>query len=412
MNRSIVYQFKKKYEALNLTAKNKLKDDVTSIKSDNLKNLDQLIPECIENLKNNGIKVHLVKNAKDAGKKLAELVNDEPVIVKSKSNAINQIDLNKAIPKTKVVETDLGDFISQVVKKHDKHPVLPALSLTPKEIADKLNSEFKANISDSPKEIANWVRNYLRETIKKANIGLTGANVITKEGEIFLLENEGNISLISRMPVKHVVISGVEKIVSESTDALKITQALANWGTGQKRATYVSIITGPSKTADIQNELIIGAQGTKEVDLILIDDRETYKKAGLEEVLKCINCGACLSLCPAYHMSEQMDQYEGIKAMADRYIKNFCNNSETKKDTEPKCMLKNNEDFYEMPFLCTTCGMCSNICPVGIKLREILLLIRKNSEQPVNNLRMFKYIEKYGNPFGDKGKEVEELYCC
>ena len=85
---------------------------------------------------------------------------------------------------------------------------------------------------------------------------------------------------------------------------------------------------------------------------------------------------------------------------------------ETKKDTEPKCMLKNNEDFYEMPFLCTTCGMCSNICPVGIKLREILLLIRQNSEQPVNNLRMFKYIEKYGNPFGDKGKEVEELYCC
>ena len=392
MNRSIVYSFKNKYAKLNLTAKNKLKEEVTQIKERSLKELDLLIPRTIKKLEENGIKVYIVKSHEEAGKKLANLIANEKLVVKSKSNAINQIDLKKHLPKTKVVETDLGDFLAQTLAKHDKHPVLPALSFTCEEIATTLNSKFKVKLQPDANVIANWVREHLRDLIKSAKLGLSGANIITCEGEIFLLENEGNISLVSRLPEKHIVVSGVEKIVKHSDEALKVSQAMAQWGTGQSRGTYTSIITGPSKTADIENKLIIGAQGTKEVHLILIDDRETYEKMGLEDILKCINCGACLSLCPAYHTSELTDQYEGIKALAVRYIKG--------------------ENLTDTTFACTTCGMCNTICPVGINLREILLTLRSHSEQPSNNKRMFDYVEKFGNPFGDTPEAIEELYCC
>ncbi len=392
MNRAIVYEFKNKYQRLNLTAKTKLKDEVSSIKERSLNQLDELIPKSIERMKENGINVILVKSHKEAGRELAKIIASEKLVVKSKSNAVNQINLKKHLPDTKFLETDLGDFLAQLLAKHDMHPVLPALSFTPNEIAEAIKSEYEAEVKPDAQCIADWVREHLREKIKNTKVGLTGANVISSEGEIFLVENEGNISLISRLPEKHIIVSGVEKIVEKSTEALKLTQAMANWGTGQSRATYTSIITGPSKTADIENKLIIGAQGTKEVFLILIDDRETYKRAGLEEVLKCINCGACLSLCPAYHTSELMSQYEGIKALAVRYIKT--------------------RSLGKMSFACTTCGMCEHLCPVGINLREILLKLRANSEQPCNNKRMFKYIDKYGNPFGEKPEDVEELYCC
>ncbi len=392
MNRRLVYDFKEKYSKLSKKELEKLKKELIQLKEYSLGKLDILIDDAVNAFEDNGIHVHQTDKYTEAGEILQNLINDRKFIVKSKSNVINNIKLKDYLKNTEIIETDLGDFVTQITGLHDCHPVLPALSISAEEISKSIKKKYGEDVEADPKSIAAWARNYLRNKIKDSEIGLTGANVLTTQGEIVLLENEGNISLLSRLPDVHIVVATVEKIVENSSDALKITQALGYWGTGQKRTSYVSFISGPSKTADIENKVVIGAQGAKEVHLILIDDREKFIKAGLEDILKCINCGACLSMCPAYHISDRSDQYIGIKSMAMRYLEG--------------------ELDQKVPYLCTTCGMCTQICPVGINLREILLKLRAEVGQSEANKKMIKKIEQFGNPFGEKPEEVEELYCC
>jgi len=219
-----------------------------------------------------------------------------------------------------------------------------------------------------------------------------------------ILENEGNISLVSRWPEIHIIVSGFEKIVENLEDSLKIIKASAIWGTGQDFPVYVSIISGPSKTADIQNQTVIGAQGSKEVNLILLDNGRTkLLKEGFEEILYCINCGACLDFCPVFH---QIGRNYGAKYLGSKgvifagFLEGF------KKAKEANC------------FSCISCLACYENCPVKINLPELMKKLRsyleKENLQTEANKEMIENIRKFGNPFGklEEGKIPKKLYCC
>ncbi len=65
-----------------------------------------------------------------------------------------------------------------------------------------------------------------------------------------MTENEGNIRAVSMMPKVHIVIAGVEKIVSTLEDAMQVVRAAAVYGVGQDIGTYVSVISGVSESLD------------------------------------------------------------------------------------------------------------------------------------------------------------------
>lgn len=69
-------------------------------------------------------------------------------------------------------------------------------------------------------------------------------------------------------PETHVVIAKASQVVSELKDALK--------GMKQKYAgkfpSQITVITGPSRTADIEKTLVMGAHGPKELYVFMIDD--------------------------------------------------------------------------------------------------------------------------------------------
>jgi len=412
INRILLYQFREKYEILNTQEAHELKKNISRIKDESIASIDTLISKAVSSFKKNGVtKIVQVNSYEEAEKQLVALLKGKKNIIKSKSNIINRVDIKKvstAIGVNEILETDIGDFISEVTGQHDAHPVLPSLSLTPEKIVAKFQEKFGVTIEPTPEAIVKWIRNYLRKKIEMAEVGITGANIITSDGEIVLLENEGNISLVSRLPETHIVVTTVEKIVPTIEDAMKISKALAHWGTGQNRVSYVNVITAPSKTADIQNQVIEGAQGAKELIVILIDDRKKlaekvgktihktgFRDEGFNEILKCINCGACLSLCPAYFLSmakNEKPQYKGIKEMILDYL--------------------DGQADSDMVFSCTTCHMCHEICPVGIRLGDLMLELRNSVEQPKGNKEMFEKVKKFGNPFGEKPEESKEVYCC
>jgi len=402
----VVFEYKAKREKtladLGLNPE-KFRDGFRKMKEDAFRDMGNLRKQAISNLEKNGVKVFETKNAAEAQKILKDLTADEELIIKAKTSAADEIGVDEVL-KDKLVSTDLGDFIMSISGARDMHPVFPSYHLTPKQISEIIKQKFGEEVAPDAQSIAAFARKYLREKIILATAGITGANVITADGRIVLLENEGNISLISRLPEKHIIISGWEKIVPTMEDAMKVVRAASVWGTGQDWPVYVSIISGPSKTADIQNELVIGAQGAKEVYLILLDNgREKILKDGFEELLYCINCGACLNFCPAYHElgTKYGDKYLGSKGII---LSAFM--IELLRAKESGC------------YSCTLCSACQENCPAKIDLPGMMKKIRGklNAENlgTEENKKMIGNTREFGNPFGEISEDgtPKELYCC
>lgn len=380
------------------------REEIYQIKKKSISNIKKLKRRAIEKLKENGIEVFEAKNADSAREKIKEIIGDEKIIVKAKTNTFGEIEQKGFLKDKEVIETDLGDFLIQLFQEKEIHPVIPAMHLTPEKIAIKIKEKFNQEIEARPEEIISFVRNYLRDKIQRAEVGISGANAITADGKILILENEGNISLVSRLPETHIIIAGFEKIVENLEEAIKVVKASAVFGAGQDFPVYLSIISGPSKTADIQNELLIGAQGAKRVCLILLDNgREKIIKEGFEELLYCINCGACLNFCPVFHQIGRNygDRYLGSKGVL------FAGLSENlKKGVEANC------------FSCTLCSACFENCPAKINLPEMMKKLRsfmeKENLQTKENIEMIEKIRKFGNPFGkiEEKNLPKKLYCC
>lgn len=170
-------------------------------------------------------------------------------------------------------ETDLGEFIIQLRKEKPTHIINPSVHVPREEVAKTFSELLGRPVSSEIPALVGIARDYLREKFCHADVGITGANVVSaKTGTIFIVENEGNARFVSNAPPKHICLTGIEKIVPTLSDAFKVLQVLPPYATGVFMSAYVSMITGPSKTADIEKTIVYGAHGPKELHLVLLDN--------------------------------------------------------------------------------------------------------------------------------------------
>lgn len=405
----IILSYKKKrelaIEKLGLTEK-EYKSEVTSIRRKVFEDFEGNLAIAKKSFKNNGFILHEVSDSKEAQIVLGKILKNAKFIAKSKTNTGKEVGLDEVLERFNFCETDLGDFIVQFFGEKDQHYVLPAIHISAKMIAEKINEKYKEKVKADPSDLTHYLSQKIREKILRADVGITGANFITKSGQVVLLENEGNISLVSRVPQKHIVICGVDKLTETTEDAVQLCKTAAVFGTGQDITQYISIISGPSKTADIENKLVEGAQGAKEVHLILVNNgRIKAIKSDFKDILRCINCGACINFCPVYHQLGRRygGDYIGSKGIVASFLQEN---------------LK--ESFDKGSFKCTLCAGCFENCPMKINLSSMIRKIRElqnnNSLQTKSNKEMLSKVKKYGNPFGevtDNKKDIpDELYCC
>jgi len=393
-------------EALKRIDKKEFKEKIKKIKEYSISNLDKLKKRTIENLEKQKIKVFEAKDAKEAREIALKLIPKNELIVKSKSNTIKEIGLLEILKeRNELWETDCGDFIVQITDEKASHTVSPALHIPMEKITHKIKEKFKVKLKEDVKGITAWIGKFLRKKIVKAKIGLTGANFISADGAIFIIENEGNISLVSRLPEKHIIFAGIDKIVPTMQDAITLSYAAGIWGSGVFMPSYINVIGSPSKTADIMKQKTYGMHGAKEVCLILIDNGRTkIIKESLKELLYCINCGACLYFCPVYR--QIFDNY-GFHYIGGRGI--------------GMTMLQESEKkaFDRGLYLCTTCQACKENCPFEIDIPKLIKKLRKKAiekglETRVNQ-KMMENVRAISNPFGEEveeGKIPKELFCC
>jgi L-lactate dehydrogenase complex protein LldG len=94
----------------------------------------------------------------------------------------------------------------------------------------------------------------------------------------FLIARLGTVMVSSRVspgrrinvfPEMHIIVAYTSQLVPDLKDAFR---ALRN-KYGEDFPSLVTLVTGPSRTADIEKTLVLGAHGPKELYVFLIEDR-------------------------------------------------------------------------------------------------------------------------------------------
>lgn len=383
---------KKRSSKINKSKIIKLEKKVKSIKEDSIENLGNLKEIAIDNLEKNGIEVIEAHNSFNACEIILDLIKqcNCNVIAKSKSNTLGEINIKEFLKNNNidVIETDLGDRILQLKKTDNKpvHPTGPASHLNISDIADIVNDSLNFNVSCVPREIMEVVKNDVLERIMDSNVGISGANVISaEEGAIVLVHNEGNISLVASKDL-HIIVAGVDKIVDCLEDAISIAKLETIYATGNYLTSYINIISGPSKTADIEKKLLKNMYGAERVVLILLDNGRSKVD---NETLLCIGCGNCLIHCPVYNVIGNefgFNNYLGGRGIA---LSKFIENDEI-------C-------FDSGLYICTLCGLCTVNCPVSIPTNKIIEMLRKDSANkgfyPKIHGEIKNNIKDHGSPY-------------
>ena len=91
--------------------------------------------------------------------------------------------------------------------------------------------------------------------------------LIARNGSILITNaNEGGRRL-SIFPSVHIVLAYSWQLVTDVKDGLNFMKQKY----GNQLPSMISLITGPSRTADIEKNLVLGAHGPKEVFVFLLD---------------------------------------------------------------------------------------------------------------------------------------------
>lgn len=348
--------------------------EVRKIKEESISNLESLVEKASSNIEKNGGRTYLARDSREAKKIVEEIVEDAKFIVKSKSMTGEEIGLREYLESkgVQVVETDIGEFIIQLLNSKPMHTVAPSLHVRREQVAEVLREKLKAEVrgEDIP-GMVEAIRKYLREAYFKADVGITGSNVISAEtGSVFVIENEGNARLSSGAPRKHVVIAGVEKIVPKFLDAVKVVEVTMRYA-GFNIATYLNVISGPSKTGDIEQVSVLGAQGPKELHVVLLDNGRirASKDPVLKEGLYCLKCGACMYVCPTFRI------YGGLWG-GKAYVGGI--------GVVWTAITESLEEAYNQSLFCGLIGRCKVQCPVEIDIPKIIREIRKRHLSSLN----------------------------
>ena len=155
----------------------------------------------------------------------------------------------------------------------------------PEAVADYLKSEnLPAEVRRAPdpalrdlpwdsQPLISWSEGPARPTDP---VSLTGAFAgIAETGTLMLTSGPAGPTTLNFLPETHMVLLKAGDIFGcyeDAWDRLRAAQGLADDGGALPRT--VNLITGPSRTADIEQTIQLGAHGPRRLCILLVDDGE------------------------------------------------------------------------------------------------------------------------------------------
>ena len=100
-------------------------------------------------------------------------------------------------------------------------------------------------------------------------MGITGADLAVAEtGSVVVIPRSGLSRLVSVVPPIHLALVRPQDLVDTLDDVFLLRRL--QYHKGGDMGSYLNFITGPSRTADIEQTLVVGVHGPKEVHMVLL----------------------------------------------------------------------------------------------------------------------------------------------
>jgi L-lactate dehydrogenase complex protein LldF len=333
-----------------------LRQTASAIKSHTIANLADYLEQFEREATNCGAVVHWAANAAEHNEIVLGILKNHKVkkVAKSKSMLTEECHLNPFLERNgvEVVDTDLGEWIVQLRGEAPSHIVLPAIHIKKEEVGElfheKLGTEKGAS---DPKYLAGEARKRLRDVFLACDAGITGVNfAIAETGGIVVCTNEGNADLGVSLPKLHIACMGIEKLIPRAKDLGVFLRLLGRSATGQPITAYSSHFHGPIEGGELH--IVLVDNGRSE-----IAGNEDYRRS-----LNCIRCGACMNTCPVYRRSGG----HSYGATVPGPIGSILN------------PVRDLKQYSTLPYACSLCASCTDVCPVKINLHEQLLTLRRD----------------------------------
>ena len=107
-----------------------------------------------------------------------------------------------------------------------------------------------------------------RERGTEADIGVTGVDyVIADTGTCVLLPRRGVSRLVSLLPPVYVAVVMRGQIVPDLDSLMALIRRSSQAG---ELGSYMSLVTGPSRSADIEYTIVTGVHGPGETHMVLV----------------------------------------------------------------------------------------------------------------------------------------------
>ncbi len=332
-----------------------LRAKAAAIKAHSVSHLADYLEQFEREATRRGAVVHWAANAAEHNEIVLSILQRHGVtkVAKSKSMLTEECHLNPFLERheIEVVDTDLGEWIVQLRGESPSHIVLPAIHIKKEEVGelfhDKLGTDAGAT---DPKYLAEAARQRLRQVFLESHAGITGVNfAIAETGGIVVCTNEGNADLGVSLPKLHIACMGIEKLIPRAQDLGVFLRLLARSATGQPITSYSAHFHGPAPDGELH--IVLLDNGRSE-----ILGRDDFRRS-----LHCIRCGACMNTCPVYRRSGG----HSYGATVPGPIGSILN------------PVRDPEAYASLPFACSLCASCTDVCPVKINLHEQLLIGRR-----------------------------------
>jgi L-lactate dehydrogenase complex protein LldG len=108
-------------------------------------------------------------------------------------------------------------------------------------------------------------REELRALCSTAAVGITSADYcLADTGTLVMIASQDEARLISLLPPVHIAVVNAERMLSGLDELLETVPLPA------ERSSSMVLITGPSRTADIEQTLVRGVHGPGEIHVVII----------------------------------------------------------------------------------------------------------------------------------------------